>query len=427
MNKTLKILSIVTFAVGMLNIGQVTGKTLRVLFLGNSYTAYNNLPALTDSVARSSGDTLITGRSVQGGYSLKDHCGYDYSLSQIRSGNWDYIVLQEQSQLPSFPIEQVEDECFPYAAILDSIFNLYNPCGETMFYMTWGRKNGDPDNCAVWPPVCTYEGMDSLINLRTMMMAERQKAVVSPVGAVWHHIRDNYPNLELYAADESHPSIAGTYAAACCFYCALFRRDPTLITYNHNLPENDAAIIKSVVKRIVYDSLMNWHIGEYDLKSAFSWKTADTNTVKFINLSKNADTFYWEFGDGAGSDNESPEHIYLAPGTYQVRLIVTKCNQSDTSTHQVTVGLNSIDETGGMEAEPLVFPNPTTGLITIGFNSRYTSSCYITISSLSGISLIDAHVINNDKVNLSGLTPGIYIITIKGQNGKVYTEKIIRL
>lgn len=91
------------------------------------------------------------------------------------------------SLLPS--ISQVETDVFPYAHYLDSVINFYNPCVETAFYMTWGRKNGDASNCSFWPPVCTYDGMDSLLNLRYRMMADSNASILSPVGAVWNYIR----------------------------------------------------------------------------------------------------------------------------------------------------------------------------------------------------------------------------------------------
>ncbi|MBU1901507.1 hypothetical protein KKG82_04030, partial [Patescibacteria group bacterium] len=75
---------------------------------------------------------------------------------------------------------------------------------------------------------------------------------------VWNYIRQNYPNIDLYQADESHPSTAGSYAAACCFYATLFKKDPALITYNFGLNANDASIIKNVVKTQVFDSLHLW-------------------------------------------------------------------------------------------------------------------------------------------------------------------------
>ena len=256
------IITILTLLIGSISFSY--GQTKRVLFLGNSYTSVNNLPQIVADVAASLGDTLIFDSNSPGGYTFQGHSTDATSLAKIALGNWDYVILQEQSQRPSFPISQVETDVFPYAHILDSIINAENQCAETVFYMTWGRKNGDASNCVSWPPVCTYSGMDSLLNLRYRMMADSNNAIVSPVGAVWENIRQNFPLIDLYQADESHPSVAGSYAAACCFYTALFRKDPTLITFNSGLSATDAANIKNAAKLIVYDNLLNWHIGEYD-------------------------------------------------------------------------------------------------------------------------------------------------------------------
>lgn len=78
--------------------------TKRALFLGNSYTGVNNLPQMIADVTTSTGDTLIFGSNTPGGYTLQGHSTNATSLAKIAVGNWDYVVLQEQSQNPSFPI-----------------------------------------------------------------------------------------------------------------------------------------------------------------------------------------------------------------------------------------------------------------------------------------------------------------------------------
>ena len=126
--------------------------------------------------------------------------------------------------------------------------------------MTWGRKNGDASNCANFPPICTYNGMDSLLRLRYMTMADDNEAQVSPVGAVWRHIRTNFSTIELYQSDLSHPSLAGSYAAACTFYTVFFQKNPELISFNGGLSDTDAANIRSSVKTVVFDDLATWNI-----------------------------------------------------------------------------------------------------------------------------------------------------------------------
>src|SRR5512142_3202996 len=125
--------------------GQNSG-TKKVLFLGNSYTNVNDLPGLTRQIAMSMDDNLEFSANTPGGCTFQMHWVNAMSLMYIQMGDWDYVVLQEQSQIPSFPQAEVDTLCFRYARKLDSLINVYSTCGETMFYMTWGRKNGDASN-----------------------------------------------------------------------------------------------------------------------------------------------------------------------------------------------------------------------------------------------------------------------------------------
>ena len=232
------------------------GENKRVLFIGNSYTDVNNLPQLIQLAAESTGDCIDYRSNTPGGCTFQEHCS-NQSMELIRQGGWDIVVLQEQSQLPSFPLSQVQNECFPYAQqLVDSIYAI-NPDGEAMFYMTWGRENGDPINANVFPPLATYEGMDSLLYERYMYMARTFDASVCPVGRVWRYLRAN-TDIRLYSGDGSHPSLQGSYAAACAFYSLIFRRSPLSITYNPGIEEREAQTIRNAVQTVVFDTLSFW-------------------------------------------------------------------------------------------------------------------------------------------------------------------------
>ena len=232
----------------------------KVLFIGNSYTDVNNLPQLIASMAEAGGDTLVFSANLPGGSTFYNHLNNSTTTSLIQQGGWDYVVLQGQSQEPSFPDGQFYSQTYPYAQQLCEMIHQYNPEAEIVFYMTWGRKNGDQSNCPYFPPLCTYEGMDSLLYLRYMTMAEDFDAEVSPVGALWHYLRDHNSDIELYASDESHPSLAGSYAAACSFYSVLFRRNPRENAYNPGIAEDAAEMIKIAASKVVYDSLAKWFV-----------------------------------------------------------------------------------------------------------------------------------------------------------------------
>ena len=393
----------------------------RVLFLGNSYTSVNGLPQLTADVAASVGDSLEFESNTPGSYTLEAHASNSTSLGLIMQGNWDFVILQEQSQRPSLPISQVEVEVFPYARFLDSLNNVYSPCGETMFYMTWGRKNGDASNCGWWPPVCTYIGMDSLLHLRYMMMADSNHAVVSPVGAVWRYIRQTYPNIELYQLDESHPSAAGTYAAACCFYTAIYQKDPSLITYNSTLDPIEALKIRTATKLIVYDSLLRWHLGEYDLTADFNYTPMGGYTFQFTNLSENSNGQIWDFGD---ETDTTTNPIYTFPGQGEYNVQLTSFNPCDTiaTSQTISIFFPAIDENSSNE-DWVVYPNPVNDKVNLRLNSP--DEIAIKIYNLKGEKVLSMDHFIGNKIDVSKLIPGVYFIEIIKGNDTV-TKRIIK-
>lgn len=391
------------------NAQQKSSSNKRVLFIGNSYTYVNDLPQMVSDVSTSAGDTITYSSSAPGGATFNNHTQNATTTALILQGGWDDVILQEQSQLPSFPIEQVATESFPYARILDSLINEYNPCGETVFYMTWGRKNGDAANCASYPPICTYLGMDSLLQLRYTMMAADNHAILSPVGALWRYLRTNNPTLELYSSDESHPSIAGTYAAACSFYTTIFRKDPILITFNSSLNASDAEIIRNAAKIIVYDSLQHWFIGTYDPSAEFTYQASSLN-VDFTNTSAYSDQYEWSFGDGNTSTEANPTHSFALPGSYNVVLIVSKCGLSDTITKQITIIPESLAENAKTNFK--IYPNPSNDCIYIKTSREFPFEKYSIVNQYGQQVMTGLLKAENteQKISLNTITSGVYSI-----------------
>ncbi|MBP1673078.1 MAG: C-terminal target protein [Bacteroidetes bacterium] len=394
---------------------------VKVLFIGNSYTAVNDLPNLFKNLALSTGDHITISSNTPGGSTFQNHCS-NQSATLIQQGGWDYVVLQEQSQLPSFPISQVQTQCFPYATQLNQMVETNSPCGETVFYMTWGRKYGDPDNAGSFPPLATYEGMDSLLYERYMQMTQDNNAIVSPVGRVWRYLRTNHPEIELYDSDNSHPSLAGSYAAACSFYTTILRKDPTLTTYNPGITPNVAQIIQNAVKAVVFDTLSMWYIGERNLTADFSYN----NIIGFSNLSLNTNnttTYYWDFGNGDYSTDMNPTYNYNSNGVYMVRLTATdSCGQESTIEKEITAEVVQVKD---FESNFLIYPNPVITNLNVE-NRRSENSFYIQIIDIAGKIVFEKSSKSNmETIELSYLKPGIYIIKFE-ENGKVTYSKIIK-
>jgi hypothetical protein len=332
-------------------------KKLRVLFLGNSYTSAYNIPQLVANIASSMNDTLVFDYNTPGGCTFQQHWNNTTSINKIKQGNWDFLVLQEQSQIPAFPDDFVAANSAPFAKKLDSLFTLFNPCAQTVFYMTWGRKNGDASNCAFWPPMCTYQGMDSMLYKSYMQFASNNKAIVAPVGAVWKKVRQQYPAINLYETDGSHPNNVGSFVAASTIYTTLFNKNMNLSNYQFNLTATDAIAVKNLAKETVLDSSSKWYIDQYNPTANFSWQQQDGFTINFNNTSINATHYLWNFGDGAIDTARQTSHVFATANEYPVSLIVHQCGKTDTSMQLVKV-VNRAIQNQLNKLDILLVPNP---------------------------------------------------------------------
>ena len=245
--------SIIGLFIGVTGYSQDTAK---VLFIGNSYTYVNDMPTMIANIATSFDDVLIKDSQTPGGMTLNGHASNTLTYSKINSKNWDHVVLQAQSQEPSFPDSQVDTETIPYAMqMADSVYaNHY--CSKVMMFMTWGRENGDPQ----WGPISTFNGMNTRLRNAYVRMADSVQGSVGPVGSAWRVVRELDPSIQLYSGDGSHPSVAGTYLAACTFYASIFQKSPVGTTFESSLTPAVAAILQNAADITVFDSLDTWNI-----------------------------------------------------------------------------------------------------------------------------------------------------------------------
>jgi len=239
-------------------------KTLKVLFLGNSYTFANNLPQLIKDIALANGDTLVFDSNCPGGHTFNNHFNNATSLSKINAQPWDFVILQAQSQEPSFSPGQVAAQTLPYAIKLDSLIKNNNICTETVFFETWGRKFGDASNCAAYPPICTYIGMQDRLRASYKLFADTTKSIMAPTGEAWRKSIALNPNLELYSSDQSHPALEGSYLTACVFYETLFHKSVLSNTYTAGVSSINVSFLQQIAHDLVNDSLLTWNIGKYN-------------------------------------------------------------------------------------------------------------------------------------------------------------------
>ena len=385
----------------------------RVLFVGNSYTQVNNLPQLVSDITLSMGDTMTYASNTPGGCTFEMHC-HNQSMTMICEGGWDFVVLQEQSQLPAFPMDSVELYVFPFAQqLVDSVYN-HNPCAEPMFYMTWGRKNGDTE--FGYPPMNTYEGMDSLLYARYMQMGEDNDASVCPVGRVWHYLRDHHAEIELYMSDESHPSLAGSYAAACAFYTMIFGRNPDSISYGAGLDENKVQAIHSAVHEVVYDSLWKWR--RPLPQAGFVVDSVDFLNVRFVNKAKLFEEQEWLFGDGETlqTDDSIVWHTFPESGIYLVRQVVSRHCMADTAWRFIRVEAppDGMDEGKGLSVS--ISPNPADDEVVLHLPEGIKAQAVL--YGINGQEMWRKDIENPcNTITLQGFPSGLYLLKVITSQG----------
>lgn len=392
----------------------------KVLFIGNSYTYVNNLPLITANMALSMGDTIQYDSSAPGGYTFQNHSTYAPTLTKIKSQTWDVVVLQAQSQEPSFPPAQVRSGTYPYAKLLVDSIRKYNPCASILFYMTWGRQNGDPGNCGSYTPLCTYDGMQARLRQSYMMFKDSFKMGVAPVGVAWKKIRTSNPTLNLYDPDESHPSLAGTYLAASVFYSSIFMRSTLSSTYTVGITTAEATAMRATASTTVLDSAALWNINYIAVVPQFTYTSMGNNTYSFQNTSRNALQYAWSFG----STQASPTHSFTGNPPFLVKLVAK--NNCDTDSIQLTIGGTPTSiPASGKAANLRLYPNPVEDLLNIDSEEALIQ---VRIMNLLG-EMITHQTFNRTTLSyhvpMKDLKAGIYLVYIETASGSS-SHKILR-
>ncbi len=393
-----------------------------VLFVGNSYTYYNDLPGMVESIAASTGKSITTTMIAPGAQSFSGHYWNEGNgLSYIMQGGWDVVILQEQSETPAVPDYNIDLYCYMYARYLVDTAYDFNPFVEPMFFRTWGYRDGSSWLALDNPVAGTYEGMDSIIAARYMIMKEMCDASVSPVGRVWRYLYANNPNMGLHGSDGSHPSVAGTYAAACSFYTMLFEDSPLNITYDAGLSATTAQTIREAAKVIVYDSLSKWqrHAPQANLQAREVVGTP--LTVAFSNLSEADSVCTWNFGDGTTSNEVAPMHTFAEPGTYTVTLEATRhCMEPAIGTLRVVVSNDGVSIAEAIEQPRLsIYPNPVHGTAIVNSTQAGTAYLYDIQGRLQGSYLIRE---GSNSIDFGNLSKQMYILRLNGTATKVIVK-----
>ncbi len=217
-----------------------------VLFVGNSFIYYNDLP---DMVQQLSGGALVCRSVTKGGAYARQYADGEQELGQrlratLCGGRWDWVVLQEQSFNPAADPQ----DCAAAMAILCGL----TPDSCHCFYQTWAYRDGSEKLAKTG---LTYEQLYAQLKSTYTRCAIENAAALAPVGDAFREVKDRFPEIDLYAADHYHPSAAGTYLAACVFCGVLGQLKVEQLPDIQQLPAEVCAKLRRAAEMVLTEKM----------------------------------------------------------------------------------------------------------------------------------------------------------------------------
>lgn len=177
---------------------------MKVLFIGNSHTYFNDMPQLFAQIVRASGEAADVTMLTHGGKGWDFHVKEPEVRFNIRFGGYDAVVLQHSAHPMGDP--DVMAQCG--ATLIDWV---KEAGARPVLYMTWTTK-ADGESA--------QDGMSAAYE----HIAQTNACEVAPVGRVWWAFHRRMPESELYAPDGKHASEEGSRLAAYTIAHTILRR-----------------------------------------------------------------------------------------------------------------------------------------------------------------------------------------------------------
>lgn len=238
----------------LFNISICYSQTTKVLFIGSSLTWYNNLPGMFSQLASAAGKDVLAVNGAVCGRNLTDHLSISATMDKLNQEEYDYVVLENGD----YNLMYADTKAEAWNAIDTFIDMIHSHCAATkiIVFMDWAMKNGVVHNNVYY----TYDEFTQIIYNATMDVARSKNLIVAPIGVAWNDIVKNQPEYELYAPDNGHPSLSGSYLGACVYYSIIFQESVEGNSFMSSLSECEASYLQEAASNTVLNNLELWQV-----------------------------------------------------------------------------------------------------------------------------------------------------------------------
>ncbi len=397
--------------------------TTKVLFIGNSFVASNDLPGIFQQLANQGGHDVLVGSHAPGGIFVGDtrqgnaaHAYNPATYDLLRSEKWDYVVVQDNQGFYSYavgvfpPYSKVVEG---HSEIRDSML-VNNPCSKMLLFSGWCFKNGWPGE---FPDGAS---MNQRVYENYVYINKSVNQIVCPISISWNRIIKALPNIDLWSADEAHPSYEGSYLAAATIYSSIFKESAEQVQFQGPIPPIEAQLMRKTAYEAVVDSAEPTNLDTLPVAQPNRYLVPQTTCTNYD---------WYKDGVlvrsspiplmGPLPDDECYVVVGTLPNGCKIRSF-KRCVKYDPGG-----GGGTSVATVARKQDLSIFPNPNTG--SFGIRLAYPSpSVKVEVYSYTG-SLVYAR--NYDasqeqyEVHLSDVAPGMYLVKLQTPEG-TFTPKV---
>ena len=395
--------------------------TVKVLFIGNSFTYFNDMPMMFDSIARSAGYKVKTQMYAPGGVSVGDtsqgtmaHMNNPVVYENIRSDHWDYVVLQDNQgrfvlDYGVFPSSSLVIQ--GHLQIRDSVVK-NNPCAKMVWFTGWGMKNGLPPNGN------TGIEMIERIAANYRYLNDTAHQIIAPIGGTWKKIILMNPAFDLWSPDQTHPSVEGSFLTASLLYATIFRDFPQNSPFNSSLTTSTTSLLKQAAWETLNDSFPITNLASITPALVFQNNQLVSNIYSQYNWYQNL-----QYLQGENSNilpvSSTGYYFLMASDTYGCKLKSLTQQINFQSQEEVTQQNNM-----------MLFPNPASNELNVTFNFPVSEKMQFEVMDFSGkivkkgkatLSQLNSQLL---KINIALLPSGFYVFSV--DSSKSIKFQIIR-
>ena len=240
--------------------GPKPSKTIKVLFVGNSYTYYNWSSYMLKEIAWKEGLEIDVTLSAHSGFTIERHLAHAITTARISEGGFDYAIVQEYNDRlavigADLAKGSLGSDAAKFTSDMSSIITSIrkaSPSVVALVETSWGTKTGT--GSLINTSWTDYKTMQKYVTNGSEHVASQASVQRTLLGEAWEKVRTERPDIEMYHTDLHHPSYAGSYLKACVNYLTLSGKKFGSSPCDCLLDPSTAAYLRSVAESVVIDN-----------------------------------------------------------------------------------------------------------------------------------------------------------------------------